>query len=234
MTSLPIYWELGQGLEEFARGEADLPWQRTAMSQCYSIVALDTLSPVAGLSPDDPDTDPLEGIEHLAIIQPRGLSPSDNVALDNWVRAGGRLLLVLDPMLTGEYELPLGDPRRPVDSAAIPPVVKRWGMEISFDEQQELALKEARLDLGHLWLSLPGRIARDQTLNPTCRLAIEDAIARCRVEKGWVTLLADAASFEHAPGDVENSMARELPLIAVMQFAFEPETGTLKGENATP
>jgi hypothetical protein len=49
-----------------------------------------------------------------------------------------------------------------------------------------------------------------------------------------VTLLADAASFEHAPGDVENSMARELPLIAVMQFAFEPETGTLKGENATP
>ena len=58
----------------------------------YTLQPLDTLSPVPALSPDAPDTDPLAGLERLAVIQPRGLSPADNVALDQWVRGGGRLL----------------------------------------------------------------------------------------------------------------------------------------------
>lgn len=234
MTSLPIYWELGHGIEDFARGEADLPWQRAAISQCYSIIPLDTLSPIPGLGPNDPETDPLSGLEQLAVIQPRGLSPADNVALDEWVRGGGHLLLVLDPMLTGEYDLPLGNPQRPVDSAAIPPVVKRWGMEIRYDDEQELLLREAKLDLGHVWLSMPGKIARTQTTDSSCRLRIDDAIARCRIEKGWVTLLADAASFEHSPDEVEETRAKELPLHSVLRFAFMPEIGMLENDVVTP
>lgn len=127
MTSLPLYWPLGAGVAEIAVGTAGLPWQRSAIEARYALVPRDTLSPIPGLSPNAPDTDPLAGLDRLAMIQPRGLSPADNVALDNWVRGGGRLLLVLDPALTGEYDLPLGDPRRPVDAALIPPVAARWG-----------------------------------------------------------------------------------------------------------
>ena len=97
------------------------------MARSYALEPLDTLSPIPALAADQPDLDPLAGLRRIAIIQPRGLSASDNVAVDGWVRAGGRLLLVLDPALTGEYDLPLGDPRRPVDTALIPPVANAWG-----------------------------------------------------------------------------------------------------------
>ena len=64
-----------------------MPWQRTALEAAYAIEPLDTLASVPGISPDAPETDPLAGLQRLAVIQPRGLSPADNVALDDWVRA---------------------------------------------------------------------------------------------------------------------------------------------------
>ena len=231
MTSLPIYWQLGQGIEDFARGDGELTWQRSAIEQCYTLVPLDTLSPIAGLGPNDPETDPIQGIDQIAVIQPRGLAPADNVALDEWVRGGGHLLLVLDPMLTGEYDLALGDPRRPVDSALIPPVVKRWGLEIAFDDEQELKLSEAALDPGHVWLSMAGTIKRDDAAGKQCELFVNNTIARCNVGKGQVTLVADAASFEHAPDEVENSQAQKPPLMTLLDFALQPQRNMV---NTTP
>jgi hypothetical protein len=131
------------------------------------------------------------------VIQPRGLSPAENVAVDDWVRGGGLLLLVLDPALTGEYDLPLGDPRRPADSALIPPVVARWGMSVSFDEAQAPAVIDSRLGETPLPLALPGRIAITDPTAARCTLLAEGAAARCVVGKGRVTLIADAAVFEH-------------------------------------
>lgn len=223
MTSLPLYWDIETAIEQFAQGNGEPTWQRTAISQCYSIVPLDTLSPIAGLSPDEPETDPLSGLEHLAVVQPRGLAPSDNVALDKWVRDGGRLLLVLDPMLTGNYHLPIGDPRRPTDTALIPPVVERWGLTISYNDEQQPALHEAALSDGHVWLSLHGTIAVEDNSQEDCALFVNGAIARCAIGKGSVTLIADAASFEHALDEVENTKATRPPLISVMDFAFSTD-----------
>lgn len=194
MTSLPLYWPLGAGLEDIAAGAARAPWQRTAIEARYALVLLDTLSPIPALSPEQPDTDPLAQLDRLAVIQPRGLSPADNVALDRWVRAGGRLLLALDPALTGEYDLPLGDPRRPTDSALIPPVVARWGLAVSFDEAQPLAVVTQSLAGVPLPLALPGQIT---AAGDDCTVLAQGAAARCRVGKGQVTLIADAALFEH-------------------------------------
>lgn len=199
MSSLPLVWPLGADVGAIAGGAAGVPWQREALEAAYVIEPLDTLSPIPALSPDAPDIDPLAGLARLAVIQPRGLSPADNVALDDWVRAGGRLLLVLDPALTGEYDLPLGDPRRPVDSAPIPPVVGRWGMGIGFDPDQAPGVIASRLGDAPLPLALTGRIS----LAPPgaagrCTLLAEGAAARCRVGKGQVTLIADAAIFEHS------------------------------------
>ena len=129
MTSLPLYWPADAALADIAAGTAPPPWQRRAIEADYRLVPLDTLSPIPALSPDAPDTDPLAGLGLLAVIQPRGLSPADNVALDDWVRRGGRLLMALDPALTGDYEAPLGDPRRPAwkwsEKPGEPPVSRK-------------------------------------------------------------------------------------------------------------
>ncbi len=198
MSSLPLYWPLGADMTAIADGSAEVPWQRQALSGDYAIEPLDTLSPIPALSPDAPGTDPLKGLTRLAVIQPRGLSPADNVALDDWVRAGGRLLLVLDPVLTGDYDLPLGDPRRPADTALILPVVKRWGLAVSFDEAQAPAVIQSRLGAALLPLELPGRIAITDPAAAQCTMLAGSAAARCRVGKGQVTLIADAALFEHS------------------------------------
>lgn len=197
MSSLPIYWPLGADLAAIAQGQDQVPWQRAALARSYALEPLDTLSPIPALAAGQPDLDPLAGLRRIAIIQPRGLSASDNVALDGWVRAGGRLLLVLDPALTGEYDLPLGDPRRPVDTALIPPVVARWGLAVSFDEDQTLAVTTARLGETVLPLALAGAVAITDPTAADCTLLANGAAARCRVGKGEVTLIADAALFEH-------------------------------------
>lgn len=197
LTSLPLFWPLGADMDDVMNGRTPLPWQQAAMGPCYAAIALDTLSPGPGVPPEDLVAGPLAGRERLAVIQPRGLSPADNVALDAWVRAGGRLLLMLDPALTGEYDLPLGDPRRPVEIALIPPVVARWGMAIRFDETQAATVRTVRLGDAVLPLALAGQIAITDPAAADCTLLAEGAAARCRVGEGRVTLIADAALFEH-------------------------------------
>jgi hypothetical protein len=217
MSSLPLYWPEGSNLADLAAGRGEAVWQRTAMEQAYALVPLDTLSPIAAQSPGAPETDPLAGLTRLAVIQPRGLSPADNVALDSWVRRGGRLLLVLDPALTGEYVLPLGDPRRPVDTALIPPVVARWGMAVRFDDTQPATVTTAPLGDAILPLALPGRITVTDPAAGGCSVTAGGAAAICRVGEGRVTLVADAALFEHRELAGEGGAG----LVAVLTAALE-------------
>lgn len=197
MSSLPLFWPIGAGIADIAGGDAPLPWQREVLAGSFRLEPLDTLALIPGLAPDAPETDPLAGLTRLAVIQPRGLSPADNVALDAWVRGGGRLLLMLDPALTGDYDLPLGDPRRPVESALIPPVVARWGMAVRFDEAQEAEVRTAPLGAARLPLVLAGEVAISDPGAAQCAVLAGGAAARCMVGKGRVTLIADAALFEH-------------------------------------
>ncbi len=217
MTSLPLYWPLGADLADIASGTAVPPWQRAALEARHALVLLDTLSPIPALASGEEETDPLAGLTRLAIIQPRGLAPADNVALDTWVRGGGRLLLVLDPMLTGDYDVALGDPRRPSDVALIPPVVARWGLEITFDEEQDAAPRAVQLGTATIPLALAGKVRPGAEAVGRCRQALEGAAARCRVGQGQVTVLADAAVFEDS---VTSDMA-SAGIAAVLDFAFE-------------
>lgn len=220
MTSLPIYWPLGSDIATIASGEAQPPWQRRLLEQRYELVPLDTLSPIAGLSPDAPETDPLAGLDHLAIIQPRGLSPADNVALDEWVRAGGQLLLVLDPMLTGHYEAALGDPRRPTDAALIPPVVERWGLAVSYDPEQSQEVENVAYGNGTVMRSLAGEISLIEGAGGDCDIQAEGMLAQCRVGEGLVTLLADAATFEFASEALLDDKRESAAILTLPEFAF--------------
>jgi hypothetical protein len=217
MTSLPLYWPLGAQLSDIASDTAPAPWQRAALETGHQLELLDTLSPIAPMAPDAPEGDPLAGLARLAIIQPRGLSPADNVALDDWVQAGGRLLIVLDPQLTGEYDLPLVDPRRPSDVALIPPVLARWGLAIRFDDAQPLVVRRVALGKGAIPLALAGEVAVSAAARERCTLVAEGAAARCRVGKGQVTVLADAAVFEATTASAEDRAS----LAALIAFAFE-------------
>lgn len=217
MTSLPLYWPLGAELADLAGGTVAPPWQRAALEQDHRLVLLDTLSPIPALTDGGTETDPLSGLTRLAIIQPRGLAPADNVALDAWVQAGGHLLLVLDPLLTGDYDLPLGDARRPSDVALIPPVVARWGLAITFDETQDPTPRMVSLGEGLIPLALAGDIALDPATARRCTRVAGGAAARCDVGKGRVTVLADAAVFEQAAAEGAASSG----IAALLAFAFD-------------
>lgn len=217
MTSLPLYWPLGAGVAEIASGSASAPWQRAALEARHRLVLLDTLSPIPALAANAPDTDPLAGLGRLAVIQPRGLAPADNVALDDWVRGGGHLLMVLDPQLAGEYDLPLGDPRRPAAAALIPPVLARWGLAIRYDEAQPLAARQVALGAGTIPLVLTGEITVTGKAASRCTLLANGAAARCRVGAGQVTLLADATVFE----ETQPSPQALASLAALFEVAFE-------------
>lgn len=228
MTSLPLYWAIDADLAALASGNAVPPWPRVFLEQRYTLVPVDTLSPIPALSPGESDTDPLAGVEQLAIVQPRGLSPADNVALDRWVRGGGRLLLVLDPALTGHYPLPLGDPRLPSYTALIPPVVARWGLEIRVDERAGAPSRGPGLPDGQeLLVRMAGEIHAIEPGAGECAASVSAPAAsgpmasgpmvQCAIGAGRVTLVADAALFEHR----ELAGATGQRLRALMAYAFD-------------
>ena len=220
MTSLPLYWPLGADMAAIASGTAETPWQREVLERGFQLVPLDTLSPIAGLMESEAETDPLAGLERLAVIQPRGLSPADNVALDEWVRAGGHLLLALDPQLTGEYEFALGDPRRPTDMALVPPVLARWGLAGSFDPAQNREIGFVELPVGRVPVLVSGEasVEGDAGARNGCVANSSPVLARCdAVGLGTVTYFEDAAVFEHRELAGENGVA----IRALLDHAFQ-------------
>lgn len=219
MTSLPLYWPLGMDFPELVSANGAMPQQRDLLEMRFELAPLDTLSPIPALSADQPDTDPLAGLDRIAVIQPRGLSPADNVALDEWVRKGGHLLLVLDPMLTGEYDLPLGDPRRPVDTALIPPIVERWGLTITFrvHEKWDNGLRKVMLGKSAFTVAHGGDIEIIERNDAVCQLHADAVIAQCDIAEGRVTLMVDAAMFEN----IEFAGKNGENIYALMDFAFE-------------
>lgn len=205
VTSLPIYWAEGGDIATIIGDDAEMPWQRRLLEDRYHLVPLDSLAPMPSTVGDQAATAPLTQIDRLLIAQPRGLSPADNVALDEWVRGGGRLLYILDPMLTGDYAAPLGDPRNPVFAALIPPVFKRWGLSVQFDERQPLEPVEVETGTVTIPVMMAGQLLQLHSGDNHCQLEGKGILAECRIGKGKVTVLADAFLLESPEGDVEGS-----------------------------
>ncbi len=217
MTSLPIYWDDGAAFDDLVSGKAQKPWVRELLETRYKIAPLDTLAPANAGMGDAPATDPLGALRFLIIVQPRGLSPQDNVALDEWVRAGGHLLYVLDPMLTGSYAVPLGDPRHPTMIGMLPPVLPRWGIQMEFTERQPFEVHAVKMAFGPVPVMMGGKIVLTQAGQKHCQLDGEGLLADCRIGKGRVTLLADAALFELPAGEAGDREA----LLALAEHAFQ-------------
>ena len=177
MATIPIYWGEQAAFGDALSGKGAAHWARAQIESRYTLRPLDTLS----------DSD-LARLHFLLLAQPRALSGTENVALDAWVRAGGRLLLFADPLLTGESRFPIGDRRRPQDVILLSPILGHWGLRLEFDDAQPAGFSETA-GRPPIPLNLPGRLVAEGN----CAVESDGVVARCSIGKGQVMILADAA-----------------------------------------
>ena len=188
-TSLPIYWAESGDLRGLLRSDAPPHWALAALRRFGDLRLLDSL--------DGPG---LAGLGTLVMAQPRALAAQENVALDGWVRGGGRLVLFADPLLTEESAYPLGDKRRPQDMVMLSPILDHWQLRLEFDEDQPAGERTVNAGGITLPVNLAGRFVV-ATGSRHCALEADGILAACRLGKGQVLLLADAALLEqHSDG----------------------------------
>lgn len=135
------------------------------------------------------DAKALRGVAHLLLIQPRLLAPGELVALDDWVKAGGMVTILADPLLRWSGERPLGDPRRPPLTSLLDPLMTHWGLTL---EPARVDPIERRMLSGGAMIQLAGASRFTRARDAPCLLVEEGLIAYCRIGKGKAVLVADA------------------------------------------
>ena len=206
-TSLPLLWSDTPDLASELSSENAPHWVKAVLAQHGQIMPLDTLTSAAG-----PRS--LADLKRLVIAQPRALSPPESVALDEWVRGGGQLLLLVDPAYTEESPFALGDPRRPQATAMLSPILARWGLELKFDAGQPLEERDRDIMGFSVPTVLAGTLATRGQAN--CRLWGDGLAVTCAIGKGRVLAVADAAVLEN--GDRSGARARAFGLLLDSAF----------------
>ena len=210
-STLPIYWGEAGELTDLLDPEHAPDWSRAVLEQRFALAPLDALEP-----------ETLAGVERLLLAQPRALAPSENVALDDWLRAGGRLLIFADPMLTRESAFAIGDRRRPQDVVLLSPILRRWGLELQFDESQQVGPRWVTAFDGNFPVNLAGRFVAIEPGAPSdCAISDTGIMAQCQVGEGRVTLFADAAIFDRQDGeDTASKRAGSLDALVAAALDF--------------
>ena len=131
-------------------------------------------------------TDPAELAKgHLLLMaQPQAESPEDLVALDDWVRGGGNIVLLADPMLEWPSERPLGDRLRPPVMFMDTGLLAHWGLRL--DAPDERGPKPALIGNRQATTVSPGQ------LFGSCQIGSDRIVAHCRIGRGRATIVADA------------------------------------------
>ena len=206
MTTLPIYWPEAHDAGEMLQARETPAQVRETLETRFELVPLDTL-----------EAQTLRGHERLLLAQPRALSPIENVALDEWVRAGGRLLLFADPMLTHHSHFGVGDKRRAQDVVLLSPILTHWGLQLSFDPAQPPAERHVEMAGVEVPVALAGTL--DILPGGRCELSGEAILASCRIGRGSVTVVADAALLDEAEDGA--SRRRSEAILRLTALAFD-------------
>ena len=195
ITALPIAFS-----EQFGLDQAGSPVMK-ALEQDYRVRLVDLPSQLP------------EGALLLA-AQPRALPAEELVKLDDWVRRGGRMLLLADPMLEWPSDLPLGDRRRAPIAFADTGLLQHWGLRLDAPEQRGVV--EHTTDLGPVTYQSPGELIK---IGGNCD--IEDHwSALCRIGRGRVIVVADADFLdEERVGQVAGHHADNLGMLHFMLMA---------------
>jgi hypothetical protein len=194
--TIPIMWGEAASFEDLVRGRSQPHWARAALEQSHHVRALDTLAQEDGAAT-------MQSGGTLLMAQPRALSGVENVALDDWVRGGGHLLLFADPMMTGESLHAFGDRRRAQDVILLSPILARWGLALSFDADQPEGDRLVELDDAlALPVNLAGTFAPGNSgFEAACELEADGLIADCTIGEGRALIVADAALLDLHAGD---------------------------------
>ena len=126
----------------------------------------------------------------LLMAQPIAQTADNLVELDNWVRRGGRVMLLADPMLEWPSKRPLGDPLRPPPMFMDTGLLAHWGLRLDAPEAAGTQLRK----LGDITIltASPGE------LEGTCAISADRLVAHCEGGRGRATIVADA-DFLNAP-----------------------------------
>lgn len=153
-------------------------------------VALDLLNRGFLVRPiTDADLGALGGKDLLMVAQPR-IDAAGLVAIDAWVRRGGRALILSDPDLRWPSRLPAGDPRRPPGPEPLSPLLAHWNLSLAPDPDAGAAPRLFRRD-GVLYRVRPGAPGRWRGQGASCRLSATGLIADCAIGRGRAVLVAD-------------------------------------------
>ena len=183
LTSLPLVFGESFGLDN--GGSPVL----ARLEQRYNVVPI-------GVA----DAASLRGQKLLLMAHPRAQPAEALVELDQWVRGGGRVLLLADPMLSWDSKRPLGNPLRPPPAFADTGLLAHWGLMLSGPEPAGSATV-GNGELSVLAVS-PGRLSSKR-----CELAGAGFVARCRIGKGSAIIIADADFLNGEPQNLDLLMA---------------------------
>jgi len=120
----------------------------------------------------------------LLMAQPPAQTAENLVVLDAWVRRGGRVLLLADPVLEWPSKRPLGDPLRPPPMFTDTGLLAHWGLRLDAPDERGPATRQLG---GYSALTVsPG------LLFGTCDVSSDRLVASCRIGRGRALIVADA------------------------------------------
>lgn len=168
LTSLPLVFGDDFGLQ--TGGSAAL----SALESRYTVVPINSA-----------DRRELSQGRLLLMAHPLAQTAEDLVDLDRWVRGGGRLLLLADPMLVWPSKRPLGDRLRPPLAFADTGLLQHWGVRL--EAPDEAGPAERKLGGRTIVAGSPGALVSGH-----CTVDPGGFVSRCNVGNGRVTIVADA------------------------------------------
>ena len=176
LTALPIVWGEGD-ITDMLAGRTEPAIVHRLLQRHYAVTPIDRADGAA-----------LAGQSLLLIAQPRLLDPQELVAIDGWVRAGGRVLVLADPALVWPSRWPQGDRRRAPPVTLLDPLLTHWRLTLSAPANP-VARSVYMLGGSRLETQGAGRFAARTRL---CRVHADGLIADCRIGRGRALLVADA------------------------------------------
>lgn len=148
----------------------------------------------------------------LLMAHPLAQPAEDLVALDQWVRKGGRVLVLADPLLEWPSKRPLGDKLRPPPSFADTGLLSHWGLTLKAPD--ETGPRQSLLAGFTILTASPGSLAG------RCEVRDRGFVARCcKLGKGKATVVADAdfLNVEDLDGPTEHNLDALLAELAQME-----------------
>jgi hypothetical protein len=157
------------------------------------------------------DSATLKQAKLLLMAHPLAQPAEALVDLDRWVRGGGRLLLLADPLLEWPSERPPGDTLRPPPAFADTGLLRHWGLRL--DAPDERGPGSRRLGGYEILTNSPGALAG------RCPVSRDRLVARCRIGKGQATIVADADFLNVA--DLDGPTGRNLDALLAELSALD-------------